>query len=94
MIRERVKELLRELPPGVRLVGAAKTRTPEEVLQAIDRKSEASIRGEYIGWTSEARMEDLLSMSIEELTKVNVNNKYEGIDQLMKELKIGPYKPE
>jgi pyridoxal phosphate enzyme (YggS family) len=36
MINERVKELLRELPPGVRLVGAAKTRTPEEILQAIE----------------------------------------------------------
>ncbi len=36
MIGERVKELLRELPPGVRLVGAAKTRTPEEILEAIE----------------------------------------------------------
>lgn len=36
MIRERVQEVLRELPPGVRLVGAAKTRTPEEILEAID----------------------------------------------------------
>lgn len=63
-----------------------------DVLQGIDRKSEASIKGKYIGWTSEARMEDLLSMSIEELTQVNVDNKYKGIDQLMKELKIGPYK--
>jgi pyridoxal phosphate enzyme (YggS family) len=36
MINERVKELLRELPPGVRLVGAAKTRTPDEILQAIE----------------------------------------------------------
>jgi PLP dependent protein len=36
MIRERVKELLAELPPGVQLVGAAKTRTPEEILEAVD----------------------------------------------------------
>jgi len=36
MIRESVKEILRELPPGVRLVGAAKTRTPEEILEAIE----------------------------------------------------------
>jgi pyridoxal phosphate enzyme (YggS family) len=36
MIRERVKELLSELPPGVRLVGAAKTHAPEEILQAIE----------------------------------------------------------
>jgi pyridoxal phosphate enzyme (YggS family) len=36
MISERVKELLRELPPGVRLLGAAKTHTPEEILQAIE----------------------------------------------------------
>lgn len=36
MIRERVQEVLRELPPGVRLVGAAKTRTPEEILEAIE----------------------------------------------------------
>ena len=36
MIKETVKELLAELPPGVRLVGAAKTRTPDEVLEAIE----------------------------------------------------------
>jgi hypothetical protein len=36
MIRERVQKILRELPPGVKLVGAAKTRTPEEILEAID----------------------------------------------------------
>ncbi|MBN2032347.1 MAG: YggS family pyridoxal phosphate-dependent enzyme [Deltaproteobacteria bacterium] len=36
MIRDRVRELLSELPPGVTLVGAAKTRTPEEIFEAID----------------------------------------------------------
>ncbi len=36
MIRERVQEILRELPPGVKLLGAAKTRTPEEILEAIE----------------------------------------------------------
>ena len=36
MIRERVKEILGELPPGVRLEGAAKTRSPEEILEAIE----------------------------------------------------------
>jgi len=36
MISEAVKKILEELPEGVRLVGAAKTRTPEEVLEAID----------------------------------------------------------
>ncbi|PKN63295.1 MAG: YggS family pyridoxal phosphate-dependent enzyme [Deltaproteobacteria bacterium HGW-Deltaproteobacteria-15] len=36
MIKERVQKILRELPPGVKLVGAAKTRTPEEILEAID----------------------------------------------------------
>jgi PLP dependent protein len=36
VIRERVKEILDELPPGVQLVGAAKTRTPEEILEAVD----------------------------------------------------------
>ena len=36
MIHERVRALLNELPPGVRLVGAAKTRTPEEILEAIE----------------------------------------------------------
>ena len=35
MIREAVKKILDELPEGVKLVGAAKTRTPEEVLEAI-----------------------------------------------------------
>ena len=34
MIKENVKRILNELPEGVRLVAAAKTRTPEEILQA------------------------------------------------------------
>jgi pyridoxal phosphate enzyme (YggS family) len=33
---KRLRELLAELPPGVRLVGAAKTRTPEEILEAVE----------------------------------------------------------
>ena len=36
MIKEAVRDILEELPKGVKLVGAAKTRTPEEVLEAID----------------------------------------------------------
>lgn len=36
MIRENVKKLLDELPPGVELVAAAKTRTPDEIQEAID----------------------------------------------------------
>jgi len=36
MIRERVQEILKELPPGVKLEGAAKTRTPEEILEAVE----------------------------------------------------------
>jgi hypothetical protein len=36
MIRDQVKKLLEELPEGVLLVGAAKTRTPDEILEAIE----------------------------------------------------------
>lgn len=36
MIQENVKKILAELPEGVKLVAAAKARTPDEVLQAID----------------------------------------------------------
>ncbi len=36
MIAERVKEILAELPAGVRLVAAAKGRSPQEILQAIE----------------------------------------------------------
>jgi pyridoxal phosphate enzyme (YggS family) len=35
-IRENVTQLIKELPDGVELVAAAKTRTPEEVLQAVE----------------------------------------------------------
>ena len=35
-IKENVQQLLKELPEGVELVAAAKTRTPEEVLQAVE----------------------------------------------------------
>ena len=36
MIAENVKTILSELPPGVELVAAAKTRTPEEILEAVE----------------------------------------------------------
>lgn len=36
MIRENVTWILEELPKGVTLVGAAKTRTPEEMLEAVE----------------------------------------------------------
>jgi len=36
MINQRVSDILRELPDGVELVAAAKTRQPEEILKAID----------------------------------------------------------
>ena len=35
-IRENVEAVLKELPPGVILVGAAKTRTPQEILEAVE----------------------------------------------------------
>jgi len=35
-IKENVQQLLKELPGGVELVAAAKTRTAEEILQAVD----------------------------------------------------------
>ncbi len=34
MIEENVKSILKELPPGVELVAAAKMRTPEEIMRA------------------------------------------------------------
>jgi pyridoxal phosphate enzyme (YggS family) len=36
MIKENVKRILSELPKGVQLVGAAKTRTPAEIQEAIE----------------------------------------------------------
>jgi len=36
MIKQNIKQLLSELPDGVELVAAAKTRTTEEVLEAIE----------------------------------------------------------
>ena len=41
MIAERVKEILNELPEGVQLVAAAKTRSVDEILQAIEAGVEA-----------------------------------------------------
>jgi pyridoxal phosphate enzyme (YggS family) len=35
-IRDRVRQILSELPEGVELVAAAKTRAPEEILEAIE----------------------------------------------------------
>ncbi len=36
MIRENVKKILEELPEDVQLLGAAKTKTPEEIREAIE----------------------------------------------------------
>ncbi|MBN1626641.1 MAG: YggS family pyridoxal phosphate-dependent enzyme [Deltaproteobacteria bacterium] len=36
MIKENIKKILSELPEGVRLEAAAKTRTPDEIKEAID----------------------------------------------------------
>ena len=36
MIRENIKKILEELPKGILLEGAAKTRSPEEILEAIE----------------------------------------------------------
>jgi pyridoxal phosphate enzyme (YggS family) len=36
MIKENVRKLLGELPPGVKLIAAAKTRTPDEIQESID----------------------------------------------------------
>jgi len=36
MIRERVKKILEELPENVQLVAAAKTRSPAEILEALE----------------------------------------------------------
>lgn len=36
MIRENVQRLLAELPPGVLLVAAAKGRTPQEIIEALE----------------------------------------------------------
>jgi pyridoxal phosphate enzyme (YggS family) len=36
MIAENVKKILQKIPEGVMLVGAAKTRAPEEILEAIE----------------------------------------------------------
>jgi pyridoxal phosphate enzyme (YggS family) len=35
-IKDNVKQLLDELPEGVKLVGAAKTRTPDEIAEAVE----------------------------------------------------------
>jgi hypothetical protein len=36
MIKENVSKILKELPEGVSLVGAGKTRTPQEILEAVE----------------------------------------------------------
>ena len=36
MIKKNVQDLLKGLPPGVMLLGAAKTRTPEDILEAVE----------------------------------------------------------
>ncbi len=46
-IKENVQRLLNELPPGVELVAAAKTRQPEEILEAV-KSGVKIIGGNYV----------------------------------------------
>lgn len=55
MITENVQRILRELPEGVQLVGAAKTRSPGEILEAVD--SGLAIIGENYVQEAEAAYE-------------------------------------
>ena len=57
MIKENVKSLFEELPKGVKLVGAAKTRTPEEVLEAVE--SGLEIIGENYVLEAEEKFKEL-----------------------------------
>ena len=53
LIKQNVARLLAELPDGVELVAAAKTRTPEEILEAVE--AGIKIIGEnYVKDTKEA----------------------------------------
>lgn len=64
-----------------------------KTLLEINADHPAAITGRYIGWTHQHRMEELLSLSLEELVEEKAtDDKYISIDQMMKELKIGPYK--
>ena len=36
MIKENVKRILAEIPAGVEVVGAAKTRTVEEIMESVE----------------------------------------------------------
>jgi len=51
MIKENVKRILDELPENVELVAAAKTRTPEEILEAI----EAGVKIVGVNYVQEAQ---------------------------------------
>jgi pyridoxal phosphate enzyme (YggS family) len=57
MIKEKVEKILGELPEGVQLVGAAKTRSPEEVKEAIE--AGISIIGENYVQEAESAFQEI-----------------------------------
>jgi len=62
-------------------------------LLKLNPEHPAAITGNYIGWTHQNRMKELLELSLEELMQVDTTeDRFISIDQMMKELKIGPYK--
>jgi ABC-type phosphate/phosphonate transport system substrate-binding protein len=67
------------------------TKVKQTLLQ-IDENSTMAKSGKYVGWTDEKRLYELFNMDMNNLLKINTEDKYEGIDALMKKLKIGPYK--
>ena len=62
MIRSNVREILNELPETVTLVGAAKTRSGEEILEAIDAGLE--IVGEIVCRYASNRLADAISITV------------------------------
>ena len=73
--------------------------TPDEiskqVLQALLKltpEHPAAKTGRYMGWTSEDRLNQLLTLSLKELSEIDLaEDRFISIDQMMRELEIGPY---
>ena len=67
--------------------------TITQLLTNMTSTSKAAIAGKYMGWTLHARLEHLLNMDLEQLMSIKIDDtdKFEGIDAMMKRLKIGPY---
>ena len=74
------------------------TNKIHQLLLEIEPDSEAAVSGKYTGWSDADEIKQLFKLNLEELLNLKLKSpkgeqlRYQSIDELMRDLKLGPYK--